>query len=137
MGTRLFVGNLSYNTSEETLRGIFEGNGRHVREVKIILDRETGHPRGFGFVEMATQDDANAAMAELNGVVLDGRPLNVNEATERGRGGVGAPRVFNGPSRENRPPNTNFRESSSGQGQGFRNKPKRGRRRDESEGADY
>jgi cold-inducible RNA-binding protein len=62
MGTRLYVGNLSFGTTEETLRAAFEEGGHKVVEVKIITDRDTGQPRGFGFVEMATPADAQAVM---------------------------------------------------------------------------
>ena len=93
MSTKLFVGNLSYDTTEESLRNAFAEEGRQVAKVSIITDRETGRPRGFGFVEMATAEDAEAAMQALNGRMLDGRALTVNEAREReqrgGRGGGG------------------------------------------------
>ena len=89
MGLRLFVGNLSFNTSEETLRAAFAANGRQVREVSIMTDRATGQPRGFAFVEMGSQADAQAAIQELNGKDLDGRAINVNEARERSSGGGG------------------------------------------------
>lgn len=92
MGTRLYVGNLSYDTDEQGLRDLFAQNGRTVNEVRIITDRDTGRSRGFGFVEMGSEEDAQAAIAELNGFSMDGRPLTVNEArerTDRGRGGGG------------------------------------------------
>jgi RNA recognition motif-containing protein len=85
MGTRLYVGNLSFQTSQDTLRSAFEQGGRQVVEVKIVTDRDTGQPRGFAFVEMASPADAQAAMAEWNGQQLDGRTLKVNEAQERNR----------------------------------------------------
>ena len=87
IGTRLYVGNLSYNTDERSLREVFEQEGRRVAEVKLVTDRETGQPRGFAFVEMASPADAEAAIAALNGRELDGRTLKVNEAQERPRGG--------------------------------------------------
>src|SRR5262249_25191468 len=87
IGTRLYVGNLSYNTNESSLRGIFEQDGRKVAEVKLVTDRETGQPRGFAFVEMASPADAEAANAALNGRELDGRALKVSEAQERSGGG--------------------------------------------------
>ena len=87
IGTRLYVGNLSYNTDERSLREVFEQEGRKVTEVKLVTDRETGQPRGFAFVEMASPADAEAAIAALNGRELDGRTLKVNEAQERSRGG--------------------------------------------------
>jgi RNA recognition motif-containing protein len=88
-GTRLYVGNLSFNTSEQTLRQAFERSGRHVVEVKLVTDRDTGQPRGFGFVEMASAEDAKAIIAEWDGQQLDGRSLKVNEAQERSGGGGG------------------------------------------------
>jgi len=93
MGTRLYVGNLSWDTTEDTLRQAFEANGRSVKDVHIMTDRDTGRPRGFGFVEMQTDQEANDAMSELDGADLDGRPIRVNEARERqprpGGGGGG------------------------------------------------
>ena len=94
MSKRLFVGNLSWNTTEEVLRETFAADGRNVTDVHIMTDRETGRPRGFGFVEMASAQDAEAAIAALDGTELDGRPLRVNEAQERqpragGGGGFG------------------------------------------------
>lgn len=83
MGTRLFVGNLSFNTTEETLRGVFAEVGLNTTEIKMVTDRETGRPRGFAFVEMVDQASATKAMDALNGRELDGRELNVNEARER------------------------------------------------------
>jgi cold-inducible RNA-binding protein len=90
MGNRIYVGNLSYQTTEDDLRAAFAPSGE-VTEVKIVTDRETGQPRGFGFVEMATPAAAKAAIAALNGASLDGRTLTVNEAKERSndRGGFG------------------------------------------------
>ena len=88
-GTRLYVGNLSYQTNEASLREVFEQEGRKVTEVKIVTDRETGQPRGFAFVEMGSPADAEAAIAALNGRELDGRTLKVNEAQERSSGGRG------------------------------------------------
>ena len=91
MGTRLYVGNLPFSTDETAVRELFEQNGRTVEEVKLITDRDTGRPRGFGFVEMGSQEDAEGAIRELDGYSLDGRPLKVNVARERqgGRGGGG------------------------------------------------
>jgi cold-inducible RNA-binding protein len=87
MGTRLFVGNLSFNTTEGDLRNVFDQAGLPVTEIKIVTERDTGRPRGFAFVEMADQASATRAMETLNQHQLDGRELNVNEARER------APRV--------------------------------------------
>jgi RNA recognition motif-containing protein len=90
MGTKLYVGNLSYATTEESLKAAFEGDGRHVTQVSIITDRMTGQPRGFAFVEMATPAEAEAAISALDGYELDGRTLKVSEARERtGTGGGG------------------------------------------------
>src|SRR2546422_5954542 len=87
MGTKLYIGNLSYTTTEESLREAFAGDGRQVKQVSIITDRETGRPRGFAFVQMSTDADAGAAIAALDGRELDGRTLRVNEAREREGGG--------------------------------------------------
>ena len=90
MATKLYVGNLSFGTTEETLRNLFEADGRRVEEVSVVTDRETGRPRGFAFIQMATAEDANAAIAALNGHEVDGRQLTVSEARERpDRGGAG------------------------------------------------
>jgi hypothetical protein len=94
MGTKLYVGNLNYNTSEAALRQAFGANGRQVASVSIIMDRETGRPRGFAFVEMATPEGAQEALKELDGSELDGRMLRINEARERDPRG---PRTFGGP----------------------------------------
>lgn len=83
MGTKLYVGNLNYNTNEESLRTAFSSNGREVTSVSIIMDRETGRSRGFAFVEMATDEAAQAALKDLDGTDLDGRTLRINEARER------------------------------------------------------
>ena len=99
MGTRLYVGNLPFDVDEAQLRALFVGGGRTVTEVKLVTDRDTGRPRGFAFVEMGSQDDANAAMRELNGKDLNGRSLTVNEAREResrGGGGFGGGRPGGG-----------------------------------------
>jgi RNA recognition motif-containing protein len=93
MGTRLYVGNLSYNVTEPELREAFGEGGRNVVEVKIVMDRETGRPRGFAFVEMGSPDDAAAVIETLNGRSIQGRPISVSEARERtpraGGGGGG------------------------------------------------
>jgi len=89
MGTRLYVGNLPFSAGETEVRELFERNDRTVTEVKLITDRDTGRPRGFGFVEMGNSEDADKAIQELNGFEMDGRQLNVNEARERGGGGGG------------------------------------------------
>jgi RNA recognition motif-containing protein len=71
------------------VRSLFEQNERKVEEVKLITDRDSGRPRGFGFVEMGSSEDADKAIRELNGYELDGRALTVNEARERKGGGGG------------------------------------------------
>ncbi len=95
-GTRLYVGNLAYSTSEEGLREAFARDGRKVKTVFIATDRETGRPRGFAFVEMETPEDATAAIAAMDGQSVDGRSLKVNEAREREGGGGGGRRPGGG-----------------------------------------
>ncbi|MHC4223412.1 MAG: RNA recognition motif domain-containing protein [Planctomycetota bacterium] len=85
MNTKLFVGNLSYDTTEDSLRAHFEADGRQVNVAKIVMDRETGRSRGFGFVEMATEEDARNAVLALNDQPLDGRGLRIDEAHQRPR----------------------------------------------------
>ncbi|HXJ87479.1 MAG TPA: RNA-binding protein [Candidatus Binatia bacterium] len=85
----IFVGNLSFNTGEDELRQLFEGYGQ-VDRVSIMTDRDTGRSRGFGFVEMNSNEDGEKAITALNGSQVGGRTINVNEArpkTERGGGG--------------------------------------------------
>ena len=94
MGSRLYVGNLPFSADEDQVRELFGQNNRTVKEVKLITDRDTGRPRGFGFVEMASLEDAEGAISELNGYSLDGRTLTVNEARERSSGGRGGFRRF-------------------------------------------
>src|SRR5205807_8032359 len=87
----LFVGNLSFGATEDALRGLFEAYGA-VDRVNIVTDRETGRARGFGFVEMSVNAEADRAIAGLTGKELDGRAMNVNEAKpkeSRGGGGGG------------------------------------------------
>jgi len=87
----IYVGNLSFHTDEDTLRQTFSQFGQ-VDNVNIVRDRDTGQPRGFAFVEMANDSEAETAMQQLNGSALDGRNLTVNEArpkTERSFGGGG------------------------------------------------
>jgi len=84
----IYIGNLSFDATEETLRQTFESYGE-VTNVKMILDRDTGRPRGFAFVEMSDQSEATAAIDGLNGHDLDGRTLKVNEARERNADGGG------------------------------------------------
>jgi RNA recognition motif-containing protein len=89
MGTRIYVGNLPFSTTEDQIRQLFSADGRNVTEVHVVMDRETGRPRGFAFVEMASDQDAQSAIEALNGSSLGGRQLTVNEARERTGGGGG------------------------------------------------
>ena len=89
MSTRLYVGNLSFNTTSDTIREEFSQLGE-VTDVHVVMDCETGRPRGFAFVTMGSPAEASKAINEMNGKMLDGRPLRVNEAEERApRGGGG------------------------------------------------
>ena len=89
MGKKLYVGNLPYKTTEGELEDLFGSVGA-VDSVRIINDRETGRPRGFGFVEMASDDEAEKAIEKFNEYELDGRALTVNEARPRqDQGGFG------------------------------------------------
>ena len=92
MGKRLYVGNLSYSTTEADLRDAFVATGHEVAEVKLVLDRDTGRPRGFAFVEMTTDAGAQNAIENLNGKDLQGRSIAVSEARERTGGGGGGGR---------------------------------------------
>ena len=94
MGTKLFVGNLSFNTTEGQILELFKAVG-NVSSCELILDKFTSKSRGFAFVEMGSQEEATKAIAELNGKELDGRALTVNEARpreERPRGDFGGGR---------------------------------------------
>ena len=82
MAKKLYVGNLSYNTSEDALRNLFSSFG-NVASAKIIFDRESGNSKGFGFVEMSTDEEAGAAIAGTNGREFEGRQLRVNEAMDK------------------------------------------------------
>ena len=95
MSNKLYVGNLSFNTSRESIEALFAAAGQ-VREVAMPTDRETGQPRGFAFVTMGTAQEANNAISQINGAMLDGRPLRVNEAQERPAGGGGGGRSGGG-----------------------------------------
>ena len=92
MVKKCYVGNMSYDTTEDALRTLFAGVGE-VESVNIITDRMSGRPKGFGFVEMATEEDAQAAISQLNGTTLDDRQITVAEArpqrprSDRGGGG--------------------------------------------------
>ena len=91
----IYVGNLSRETTDDDLRGVFEGYGE-VANVNVIKDRYTDESRGFGFVEMPNKDQALQAISGLNGADLDGRTLNVNEARPRPDRGGGGPRRTGG-----------------------------------------
>jgi RNA recognition motif-containing protein len=84
MAKKLYVGNLSYSTTEDGLRNLFSGFGT-VSSVKLIFDRDSGKSKGFGFIEMGSDEEANAAIAGTNGRDFDGRPLRVNEAMDKPR----------------------------------------------------
>jgi RNA recognition motif-containing protein len=92
MGKKCYVGNMNYDTTEDTLRALFAGVGE-VESVSIITDRRSGQSKGFGFVEMATEEQAQAAISQLNGTTLDDRQISVAEArpqrprSDRGGGG--------------------------------------------------
>ncbi len=79
MGNKLYVGNISFDASEEDIKEFFSQSGE-VESVTLITDRQTGQPRGFGFVEMASNEDATRAISELNGTSLKERPITVAEA---------------------------------------------------------
>jgi cold-inducible RNA-binding protein len=96
MSMKLYVGNLSFNTTSEDLQQLFSQAGT-VESASVVEDRDTGRSRGFGFVEMASKEEGNAAIQQLNGKEVGGRALNVNEAKPRedrggGRGGFGGNR---------------------------------------------
>ena len=92
---KLYVGNLSYSTTESQLRDLFSAHGE-VASATIVMDRETGRPRGFGFVEFSNDEQAKAAINALNGKNIDGRDLTVNEARPREGGGGGGRGGFGG-----------------------------------------
>ncbi len=98
MSNKLFVGNLSFNTTENDLTDAFAAHGT-VTETNLMMDRETGRPRGFGFVTMSSAEEANKAIEALNGKDMDGRALTVNVAKpreERTGGGGGGRREYGG-----------------------------------------
>jgi RNA recognition motif-containing protein len=88
MGNRLYVGNLSFQSDSNSIRDAFSEFGE-VTDVHVVSDRETGQSRGFGFVTMASAEAATKAIEQMNGAILDGRALRVNEAEERQGGGGG------------------------------------------------
>jgi RNA recognition motif-containing protein len=99
MGKKLYVGNLTYNTSSSDLDSLFAAHGT-VQSAQVIMDRDTGRSKGFGFVEMGSDSEAQAAIQALNGKEVDGRALTVNEAKPRedrgGGGGYGGGRGGSG-----------------------------------------
>ena len=100
MGKKLYVGNLDYGVTDSALEQMFAAHGT-VESAQIIMDRDTGRSKGFGFVEMKTDQEAQAAIAALNGKEVDGRSLTVNEARPKedgggGRGGSGGGRGGSG-----------------------------------------
>jgi RNA recognition motif-containing protein len=95
MGRKLYVGNLPYSATEQTLRDAFAASGT-VDSVTLITDRDTGQSKGFGFVEMSSDQEAQAATKALNGSMLDGRQIKVNEAKPKGSGGGGGGRGNSG-----------------------------------------
>ncbi len=104
MAKKLYVGNLAYSTTQEAVRELFAQAG-DVADVALITDRDTGRPKGFGFVEMATEEGAQEAIRRFNGFTLDSRALTVNEARpreERSGGGFGGGNRGGGGGRDNR-----------------------------------
>ncbi len=102
----IFVGNLDFGSSEESVRQLFESFGA-VDRVNLVRDRDTGQPRGFAFVEMADSGEAERAIAELNGTMVGGRAINVNEARPKptgGKPGGFGRRPGGGPPRQRREP---------------------------------
>jgi len=95
MGNRLYVGNLSFSATNDTVRTAFSAFGE-ITDVHVVSDRETGQSRGFGFVTMGSADAAQKAISAMNGAMLDGRSLRVNEAQERPGGGRGGGGGFGG-----------------------------------------
>ena len=90
MGKKLYVGNLTYGVTDGTLAAMFEPHGT-VESAQVVMDRDTGRSKGFGFVEMKTDQEAQAAIAALNGREVEGRSLTVNEARPKPEGGRGGP----------------------------------------------
>src|SRR5438477_5426638 len=90
MGKKLYVGNLNYGVTDADLEAMFAAHGT-VESAQVIIDRDTGRSKGFGFVEMKTEQEAQAAIAAMNGKESDGRALTVNEAKPRPEGGRGGP----------------------------------------------
>jgi RNA recognition motif-containing protein len=122
MSVRLFVGGLAFTTSTEGLRDAFARFGP-VQSAAVMTDRETGRSRGFGFVEMATEQEAERAISALNGSSLDGRMIRVDKATPRGAGGPPRPRPAGGfAPRSDRPAGGGFAPRPGGGG-GYGTRP--------------
>ena len=120
MSTKLFVGNLSFKTTENDLQDAFAAHGT-VLETNLMMDRMTGRPRGFGFVTMSTPEEAEKAIQALHGAELDGRPLTVNVARPReerapGGGGGGGGYRGGGGGGGDRGPRRDFRGGGGGGG---------------------
>ena len=96
MASKLYVGNLSFRTTDQSLTEAFSSGGQQIVRASVVTDRETGRSRGFAFVEVASDEDAKAVIAAWDGKDLDGRALRVNEAREREAGGGGGGRGFGG-----------------------------------------
>lgn len=99
---KLYVGNLSFQVNDDSLHQLFVGKGYQVSSARVICDREGGRSRGFGFVEIGTREDADRAIGEMNGLDVEGRALQVNEARARApqhSGGSGGGRGYSGSGR--------------------------------------
>ena len=121
----IFVGNLDFNVTEEAVRNLFERYGA-VNSARIMTDRDTGRSRGFAFVEMENETEADQAISALNGYTMDGRALNVNEARpkpDRGFGGGGGGNRFGGGGGGRRPGGGGGRPGGGGGG-GNRREPR-------------
>jgi RNA recognition motif-containing protein len=95
MGKKLYVGNLAYGIGDSDLQRLFEAHGAVV-SAQVIMDRDTGRSKGFGFVEMGSDSEAQAAITAMNGADVEGRPLTVNEARPKPEGGGGGRGGFGG-----------------------------------------
>ncbi len=125
MGTRLYVGNLPFHATSDVLRTVFAAAGE-VTDVHVMIDRETGRSRGFGFVTMGSPDEAQRAISQLNGQLLEGRALRVNEAEERApRSGGGN---FGGGGRPDGGGGGGFRGGGGGGGRSGGGRPKNNNR---------
>ena len=121
----IFVGNLDFNATEESVRSLFERYGA-VNSARIMSDRDTGRSRGFAFVEMESESEADQAISALNGYTLDGRALNVNEARPKPERSFGGPRSFGGGGGGGRPGGGGGRPGGGGGGRpgGNRREPR-------------